>query len=58
MKKPAKKKVPDLRSIYVRNSAEELSIYVGNSAAADEAYARAEAWAKSPAGTPYGKTGA
>jgi hypothetical protein len=38
-------------------SAEELSIYAGNSARVDEArdaYERAEAWAQAPAGTPYG----
>jgi hypothetical protein len=34
-------------------AAHELSIYVGNSAARD-VYERADAWAKSPAGTPYG----
>jgi hypothetical protein len=41
--------VPDLKA-----SAEPLSIYAGNSAQAQEAYERAEAWAQSPAGTPYG----
>lgn len=44
--------VPDLKA-----SAEPLSIYAGNSARVDEArdaYERAEAWAHSPAGTPYG----
>lgn len=44
--------LPDLAA-----AAEPLSIYAGNSARMDEArdaYERAEAWAKSPAGTPYG----
>ena len=44
--------IPDLAA-----SAEPLSIYAGNSARLDEAreaYERAEAWAQSPAGTPYG----
>jgi hypothetical protein len=41
-------------------AAEASSIYLGNSAAKDEAidaqlaYDRADAWARSPAGTPYG----
>jgi hypothetical protein len=44
--------LPDLAA-----AAEPLSIYAGNSARMDEArdaYERAEAWAQSPAGTPYG----
>jgi hypothetical protein len=39
-------------------SADPLSIYAGNSARVDEAREareRAEAWAKAPAGTPYGE---
>lgn len=35
------------------SAAADLNIYVGNSAAR-EAYDRANSWAHSPAGTPYG----
>jgi len=46
--------VPDLSA-----GAEPLSIYAGNSAQvheAREAYERADAWARSNPGTPYGVT--
>lgn len=60
-KKPSAKKRPARRPGVLPDlsaSAEPLSIYAGNSALLDEArdaYARAEAWAQAPAGTPYGK---
>jgi hypothetical protein len=60
-KAPGKKRLPVKRRSGVipdlKASAEPMSIYAGNSARMDEArdaYERAEAWAQSPAGTPYG----